>query len=162
MLCSGGAGGVDTEAEDACLGGGGRVIVFPAGRLTDCRVDARVLYPVSYTHLDVYKRQGSDSPPGCHSTPRRRFAALHRGGFARCGGLSARTSMNCCCYGFRREKKEKVPWMKHIFIINPAAGKYDRTEEFSGKIAASCASRGLDYACLLYTSPVLFQIQFSH
>ena len=25
--------------------------------------------------------------------------------------------------------------MKHIFIINPAAGKYDRTEEFSGKIA---------------------------
>ena len=24
--------------------------------------------------------------------------------------------------------------MKHIFIINPAAGKYDRTEEFSGKI----------------------------
>lgn len=44
VLCSGGAGGVDTEAEDACLGGGGRVIVFPAGRLTDCRVDARVLY----------------------------------------------------------------------------------------------------------------------
>ena len=35
--------------------------------------------------------------------------------------------------------------MKHIFIINPAAGKYDRTEEFSGKIAAACASRGLDY-----------------
>ena len=34
--------------------------------------------------------------------------------------------------------------MKHIFIINPAAGKYDRTEEFSGKIAAACASRGLD------------------
>lgn len=31
VLCSGGAGGVDTEAEDACLGGGGRVIVFPAG-----------------------------------------------------------------------------------------------------------------------------------
>ena len=29
--------------------------------------------------------------------------------------------------------------MKHIFIINPAAGKYDRTEEFSGKIAAACA-----------------------
>lgn len=44
VLCSGGAGGVDTEAEDACLVGGGRVIVFPAGRLLDCRVDARVLY----------------------------------------------------------------------------------------------------------------------
>lgn len=43
-LCSGGAEGVDTEAEDACLAGGGRVIVFPAGRLRDCRADARVLY----------------------------------------------------------------------------------------------------------------------
>ena len=61
--------------------------------------------------------------------------------------------MNCCCYGFRREKKEKVPWMKHIFIINPAAGKYDRTEEFSGKIAAACASRGLDYAIHVSEKP---------
>ena len=26
-------------------------------------------------------RRGSDSPPGCHSTPRRRFATLHRGGY---------------------------------------------------------------------------------
>ena len=42
-LCSGGAEGVDTEGEDACLGGGGRVIVFPAGRLLDCPADARVL-----------------------------------------------------------------------------------------------------------------------
>ena len=40
VLCSGGAGGVDTEAEDACLGGGGRVIVFPAGRLTRRRARA--------------------------------------------------------------------------------------------------------------------------
>ena len=31
-------------------------------------------------------RRGSDSPPGCHSTPRRRFAALHRGGFAAAAG----------------------------------------------------------------------------
>ena len=43
--------------------------------------------------------------------------------------------------------------MKHIFIINPAAGKYDRTEEFSGKIAAACASRGLDYAIHVSESP---------
>ena len=43
--------------------------------------------------------------------------------------------------------------MKHIFIINPAAGKYDRTEEFSGKIAASCASRGLDYAIHVSEKP---------
>ena len=43
--------------------------------------------------------------------------------------------------------------MKHIFIINPAAGKYDRTEEFSGKIAAACASRGLDYAIHVSEKP---------
>lgn len=44
--------------------------------------------------------------------------------------------------------------MKHIFIINPAAGKYDRTEEFSGKIAAACTSRGLDYAIHVSEKPV--------
>ena len=43
--------------------------------------------------------------------------------------------------------------MKHIFIINPAAGKYDRTEDFSGKIAAACASRGLDYAIHVSEKP---------
>ena len=35
--------------------------------------------------------------------------------------------------------------MKHLFLINPAAGKYDHTEEFSGKIRALCGARGLDY-----------------
>ncbi len=44
VLCTGGAEGVDEEAEAACLQSGGRVIVFPAGRLRDCRMDARVLY----------------------------------------------------------------------------------------------------------------------
>ncbi len=34
--------------------------------------------------------------------------------------------------------------MKHLFLINPAAGKYDHTEEFSAKIRALCAARGLD------------------
>ncbi len=35
--------------------------------------------------------------------------------------------------------------MKHIFIINPAAGKYDRTEEYTKKIKAVLGARGLDY-----------------
>ena len=43
--------------------------------------------------------------------------------------------------------------MKHIFIINPAAGKYDHTEEFSSRIAAACASRGLDYAIHVSEQP---------
>ena len=33
-------------------------------------------------------RRGSDSPPGCHSTPRRRFATLRRGGKPLRRGLS--------------------------------------------------------------------------
>ena len=35
--------------------------------------------------------------------------------------------------------------MKHLFIINPAAGKYDRTEELRAKIQTACLSRCLDY-----------------
>lgn len=35
--------------------------------------------------------------------------------------------------------------MKHLFIINPAAGKYDRTGEFTDCIRAACEARGLDY-----------------
>ncbi|MBR3076299.1 MAG: hypothetical protein IKO68_06165 [Oscillospiraceae bacterium] len=35
--------------------------------------------------------------------------------------------------------------MKHLFIVNPAAGKYDHTEELTGRIRALCTSRGLDY-----------------
>ena len=35
--------------------------------------------------------------------------------------------------------------MKHIFIINPAAGKYDRMEEYTRKIEAVCGARGLAY-----------------
>ena len=33
--------------------------------------------------------------------------------------------------------------MKHIFIINPAAGKADKTSEYTANIEKSCA--GLDY-----------------
>ncbi len=35
--------------------------------------------------------------------------------------------------------------MTHIFIINPAAGSYDRTKEYTQKIQTVCQSRGLDY-----------------
>ena len=35
--------------------------------------------------------------------------------------------------------------MKHLYIVNPAAGKYDHTEELTGRIRALCTSRGLDY-----------------
>ena len=35
--------------------------------------------------------------------------------------------------------------MKHLFIINPAAGSRNRTESYSSKIRDICGSRGLDY-----------------
>lgn len=38
--------------------------------------------------------------------------------------------------------------MKHIFIINPAAGKYDRTEEYTETIEAVFTGRGLAYEIL--------------
>ena len=43
--------------------------------------------------------------------------------------------------------------MKHIFIINPAAGKYDHTEESSAKIRAACGARGLDYEICVSAKP---------
>ena len=41
--------------------------------------------------------------------------------------------------------------MKHIFIINPAAGKSDKTAEYTAKIEAAC--RGLDYAIAVSQGP---------
>ena len=41
--------------------------------------------------------------------------------------------------------------MKHIFIINPAAGKNDKTADYTAKIEKSCA--GLDYAVELSQGP---------
>ena len=35
--------------------------------------------------------------------------------------------------------------MEHLFIINPAAGKYDKTEEYTKAIDAACQKRGLSY-----------------
>ena len=43
--------------------------------------------------------------------------------------------------------------MKHIFIINPAAGSRDRTAEYSEKIHTACHDRGLDYAIQVSTAP---------
>ena len=43
--------------------------------------------------------------------------------------------------------------MKHIFIINPAAGSRDRTKEYQKKIEAVCNSRGLDYKIVVSQCP---------
>ena len=41
--------------------------------------------------------------------------------------------------------------MKHIFIINPAAGKSDKTAEYTAKIESSC--KGLDYSIAVSQGP---------
>ena len=43
--------------------------------------------------------------------------------------------------------------MKHLFIINPAAGSRDRTESYSRKIREACGSRGLDYEIRVSDAP---------
>ena len=35
--------------------------------------------------------------------------------------------------------------MKHLFIINPAAGSRDHTKQYTEAIRSSCGTRGLDY-----------------
>ena len=35
--------------------------------------------------------------------------------------------------------------MTHLFIINPAAGSRDKTEQYRAAIEKSCGCRGLDY-----------------
>ena len=41
--------------------------------------------------------------------------------------------------------KEKVPAMKHVFVLNPAAGKSDQTPRFTQDIERICGARRLDY-----------------
>ncbi len=41
--------------------------------------------------------------------------------------------------------------MKHVFILNPAAGKHDQTAEFTRQIEHAC--RGLDYAIHISSAP---------
>lgn len=43
--------------------------------------------------------------------------------------------------------------MKHVFIINPAAGSRDRTKEYVREIEAACGSRGLDYEWKVSDAP---------
>ena len=43
--------------------------------------------------------------------------------------------------------------MKHIFIVNPAAGKSDRTAEYREMIDAAFAPRGLSYELLVSNAP---------
>ena len=43
--------------------------------------------------------------------------------------------------------------MKHIFIINPAAGSRDRTADYSEKIHTACHDRDLDYEILVSSAP---------
>ena len=43
--------------------------------------------------------------------------------------------------------------MKHLFIINPAAGSYNRTEEYSEIIHKICRARKVDYEIRVSTAP---------
>ena len=43
--------------------------------------------------------------------------------------------------------------MKHLFIINPAAGSYNRTDEYSEVIHRVCRARKTDYTILVSTAP---------
>ncbi len=43
--------------------------------------------------------------------------------------------------------------MRHLFIVNPAAGSYNRTDEYSQVIHKICRARRLDYTILVSTAP---------
>lgn len=43
--------------------------------------------------------------------------------------------------------------MKHLFIINPAAGKYDHTDELVNRIKTVCEPNGLDYTIRISKKP---------
>ena len=43
--------------------------------------------------------------------------------------------------------------MEHLFILNPAAGKYDKTAEFTKIIDASCKARDLRYRVAVSAAP---------
>ena len=43
--------------------------------------------------------------------------------------------------------------MKHIFIINPAAGSRDRTADYTEKIHTACHERNLDYRIEVSSAP---------
>ena len=43
--------------------------------------------------------------------------------------------------------------MKHLFIINPAAGSRNQTEAYRKKIAAACEGKNMDYAIEISAAP---------
>ena len=43
--------------------------------------------------------------------------------------------------------------MEHLFIINPAAGKEDKTKEYSALIKTLCQRKGLEYRIALSQAP---------
>ena len=43
--------------------------------------------------------------------------------------------------------------MRHLFIINPAAGSHNQTESYRKKIAEICEARGLDYSIRVSGAP---------
>ena len=43
--------------------------------------------------------------------------------------------------------------MKHLFIINPAAGSRNQTEKYRKKIAEVCEQRGLEYSIEVSGAP---------
>ncbi len=43
--------------------------------------------------------------------------------------------------------------MKHLFIINPAAGSFDRTKQYTERIRKICGERGLDYRIEVSQAP---------
>jgi YegS/Rv2252/BmrU family lipid kinase len=43
--------------------------------------------------------------------------------------------------------------MKHLFIINPAAGSFDRTKAYTEIIEKACGARGLDYEIVVSAAP---------
>ena len=43
--------------------------------------------------------------------------------------------------------------MRHLFIINPAAGSHNQTESYRKKIAEVCEARGLDYSIRVSGAP---------
>ena len=43
--------------------------------------------------------------------------------------------------------------MEHLFIINPAAGSFDRTKEYTAAIHEICSARNLDYRVEVSAAP---------
>lgn len=56
-LCSGGAAGADETAQRACLENGGRAVIFPAGRLTDCKAGKSLIFVSEQAYDEPFSAQ---------------------------------------------------------------------------------------------------------